>query len=99
MGRQRRSFSPEFRAKVSLAVLRGERTINQIGKLKVELDWLKMNQVSAPAVADPVPSAEVKLVVLHAEQIAREGIAVGGAGSSFRPPFAALNRPQWGGRF
>jgi transposase-like protein len=30
MGKQRRSFTPEFRAKVALAALRGEKTINQI---------------------------------------------------------------------
>ncbi len=39
---QKRKFhTPEFKAKVDLEALRGVKTINEIGKLTVELDWLK----------------------------------------------------------
>ena len=39
--KKRKAHLPEFKAKVGLEALRGEKTVNQIGKLKVELDWLK----------------------------------------------------------
>lgn len=43
MGKQRRSFTPEFRAKVALAALRGEKTINQIAS-EFELHPVQVTQ-------------------------------------------------------
>ena len=45
--KRRKAHLPEFKAKVGMEALRGEKTVNQIGKLKVELDWLKKNPGSA----------------------------------------------------
>ena len=45
--KRRKAHLPEFKAKVGLEALRGEKTVNQIGKLKVELDWLKKSPGSA----------------------------------------------------
>ena len=39
--KKRKVHPPEFKAKVGLEALRGVRTINEIGHLKMELDWLK----------------------------------------------------------
>ena len=39
--KKRKVHSPEFKAKVGLEALRGVKTINEIGKLKMELDGLK----------------------------------------------------------
>ena len=39
--KQRKAHLPEFKAKAELEALSGEKTVNPIGKLKVELDRLK----------------------------------------------------------
>ena len=45
--KKRNFHTAEFKAKVGLEVLRGVKTINEIGKLKMELDRLKKSQGSA----------------------------------------------------
>ena len=45
--KKRKAHLPEFKAKAGLEVLSGEKTVNPIGKLKVELDRLKKNPGSA----------------------------------------------------
>ena len=42
-----KAHPPEFKAKAGLEALSGEKTVNPIGKLKVELDWLKKSPGSA----------------------------------------------------
>ena len=47
--KRRKAHLPKFKAKVGLEALRGEKTVNQIGKLQVELDWLtKKSGISLP---------------------------------------------------
>ncbi len=41
MSRKRHTFSNEFKAKVALEALKEQETINQIGQIEVECDWLK----------------------------------------------------------
>ena len=45
--KKRKAHPPEFKAKAGLEDLSGEKTVNQIGKLKVELDRLKKSPASA----------------------------------------------------
>ena len=45
--KQRKAHLPEFKAKAELEALSGEKTVNPIGKLKVELDRLKKSPASA----------------------------------------------------
>ena len=45
--KQRKAHTHELKAKVGLEALRGMKTVNEIGKLKVQLDWLKKSPGSA----------------------------------------------------
>ena len=49
MGKQRRTFTPEFRAKAALAALRGEKTVNQIAS-EFDLHPVQVSQWKKQAV-------------------------------------------------
>ena len=46
--KKRKAHPPEFKAKAGLEALSGEKTVNQIGKPKAELDRQKKSGISLP---------------------------------------------------
>ncbi|WP_292003224.1 hypothetical protein [Chlorobium sp.] len=39
--KKRKSFTAQLKAKVALEAIRGEKTLNEIGRLRIEFGWLK----------------------------------------------------------
>ncbi len=43
MAKTKKQYSPEFKLKAVIEILKGEKTATQIGRLKMEIEWLKKN--------------------------------------------------------